>query len=257
MEGLTQSEIIIQNEFLNGTRCRPLVNFLLLCHVMYYKQNAYSFLMRSCFFFCYKVFTDHDMFKYIFNLEPHHRLPWDIPTNRQFWIHQTLLSPEDHILEERTLKMWFKLLSQWYDVFFKNPNWHIQWSINDGYGFYHSTNGLDIEEMLNNELNERRTTFLEPVEDEEAFFFEECKFGSIFQYKGKKYILYGFWMMCNSNKITNPYNPIGFKHLYEIQSSNDPDSIIGKPFRTMVEWFRRVTTTASNIEVYLYYNKYK
>jgi hypothetical protein len=197
------------------------------------------------------------MFKYIFNLEHHQRLPWEIPANRQFWIHQTLLCPEDTIQEERTLKMWFKLLSQWYNIFFKNPFWHLRWSIHDGYGCYHSTNGLDIEEILNIELNERRTTFLEPISDEEAFFFEECKFGSIFYYGGKNYILYGFWMMCNSNKVTYPHNPIGFKHLYEIQSVNDPDSTIGKPFRTMVEWFRKITTTAAdNIEVYLIFIDY-
>ena len=87
MEGLTPSEVIIQNEFLNSSSSRPLVNFLLLCHVMYYKQNTYSILMRSCFFFCYKVFTNHDMFKFLFKLEHHQRLPWEIPANRQFWIH--------------------------------------------------------------------------------------------------------------------------------------------------------------------------
>ena len=70
MEGTSFNNLerILEDLFLSPNR--PLVNFLQLRHVMSLNrygeeiEENYSMLLRSCFFFYYKVFCNHEMFEF-------------------------------------------------------------------------------------------------------------------------------------------------------------------------------------------------
>ena len=151
---------------------------------------------------------------------------------------------------ERSLKLWFKLLDYWFEVFYMDPNLYLKWSEEDGWCWYHRQHVLDIRVVLNSE-GMLHSTFVESITDVEEAFLRALGFASFFEYNNPgtptsdKWIVYGKLMMANGNVDS----PIWFDHLYDRLDPNDPDSRRqGDPYRTMVQWIRTTWT-----EVNLYY----
>ena len=221
---------------------RPLINILSLEHVMNYDsggEKEYSTLLKSCFFF-YKVGIDdrrnHDRLR-SWNGYERSKLFWHL---EEGWFYPGLLEHENKVIKERNRKLWLELLDYWFGVFYHNPFFYLKWSEVDGWGWYLRENVLDIRQVLSSDWMSHGT-FVESISEIEMEILKSFGFGSFFCYHNPGspssdwWIIFGFWMMANGNENS----PFWFDHLYDRVDPNDPDSVVGLPYRTMIEWCRK------------------
>jgi len=239
------SDIEVQLENLVRRSCRPLINILSLDHVMDYNlggEKEYSLLLKSCFFF-YKFGIDdraqHSRLKDYVGTD----LPWNnIPENEN-WIFPGFAEDDNPVLRERSRKLWFKLLDYWFGVFYQNPHFYLKWSEHNGWGWYVRYHIRDIR-RLQSSLSMSHSTFVESITEVEMEILKAFGFRSFFQYynpgtqTSSYWIIFGFWMIANGDEDS----PLWFDHLYDTVDRNDPDAVVGYPYRTMVQWYRRATT---------------
>ena len=235
---LVETEIV---RLLRDTN-RPLVNILSLDHIMNYgsgQPKEYSVMLKSCAFF-YKFGIDNrEMFQYLDSFTGT-ILPWN-GLEQENWIYPGLCDDENRIIRERNKKLWFKLLDRWYEIFFKNPHFYLKWSELDGWGWYLRHHVDDIRTILNSDVM-RNSTFMESITEFQMEILKAFGFRSFFRYHNQGspdsslWIVYGFWWFANSRF----YSPIRFDHLYDVNEINDCDDVIRLPYRSMVQWYRRV-----------------
>jgi hypothetical protein len=224
---------------------RPLINILSLEHVMNYwngGEKEYSALLKSCFFFYKFAIDDRQQYLRLINYNSI-SLPWNMFPESESWIYPDFGDAHSQVIRDRNRKLWFKLLDFWYKVFYQNPYLYLKWSEVDGWGWYHREDIADFRTVLESDWM-LYGTFVESITEVEMEILKAFGFGSFFCYHNPGspssdwWIIFGFWMIANGD-VNSPF---WFDHLYDRVDPNDPDSVVGLPYRTMVQWHRRVWT---------------
>jgi hypothetical protein len=226
---------------------RPLINILSLDFIMTHVSvdgEEFSLLLKSCAYF-YKFCIDNPVvFAQLQNFNGT-TLLWNIGsmTERERWIPPGYAQEENPILRQRAKIIWFKLLDYWFEVYFQNPHFYLRWTELNGWGWYLRHHVPDIRVILNSHVM-RHTSFVESIQPEDKRYLERLGFKSFFYYNNpgtpssNLWIIFGFLWFCN----TDEFSPIWFDHLHDVVDHTEPDSVVGLPYRSIAQWYRRVWT---------------
>ena len=241
---LSEFEIDLLN--LTRRQNRPLINILTLNFFLNYISSngkQFSLLLRSCAFF-YKFCIDNPEIFALLETFTATTLPWNTGSmqERENWLYSGYGEDENVVLRERMKLLWFHHLDHWYEVFFQNPHFYLRWSEEDGWGWYLRHDVNDIRVILNSTVMQN-STFVESIQESDMEILMAFGFRSFFRYTNNPgsqssdwWICYGLLWFANSCD----YSPISFDHLYDCFQVDDPDSVTGLPYRSMVQWYRRV-----------------
>lgn len=221
MNGFNEKRII-QKVFRD--RNRPLINDLSLEFVMKYElgtEKEFSILLKTCFFFYVHAINDRFQYNRLRSFTGT-LLPWNRSDESERWIYPGFAEAIIQANRERSIKLWFKLMDFWFEVFYMDPNFYLKWSEEDGWGQYYRDYIPDIRVVLDSK-GMLYSTFVESVGEVEIAVLDALGFASFFRYDNpgtptsNTWIVFGKLMMSNSIEDS----PIWFDHLYDRADVND------------------------------------